>query len=188
MTALKLLCFNYFVCRTFSSSSTTSSSSCCSPKKVSELQRELTNLGEQRRVDREGKTTALKKVKALERDLAMATSGSGNGNGSGGGGSGGGGSGGGGSGVGRAVTSPTSPTSPASPSSSSSAPMSPLSPGTGSSNTSGNLSGGVDTRNIDELRRALKVRERKILTVLQVQHYFHSTLSSALSFRPIPST
>jgi len=161
MTALKLLCFNYFVCRTFSSSSTTSSSSCCSPKKVSELQRELTNLGEQRRVDREGKTTALKKVKALERDLAMATSGSGNGNGSGGGGSGGGGSGGGGSGVGRAVTSPTSPTSPASPSSSSSAPMSPLSPGTGSSNTSGNLCSGVDTRNIDELRRALKVRKKR---------------------------
>jgi len=181
MTALKLLCFNYFVCRTFSSSSTTSSSSCCSPKKVSELQRELTNLGEQRRVDREGKTTALKKVKALERDLAMATSGSGNGNGSGGGGSGGG-----GSGVGRAVTSPTSPTSPASPSSSSSAPMSPLSPGTGSSNTTGgNLSGGVDTRNIDELRRALKVRERKILTVLQVQSFLHSTLSPALSFHPI---
>jgi hypothetical protein len=150
MTALKLLCFNYFVCRTFSSSSTTSSSSCCSPKKVSELQRELTNLGEQRRVDREGKTTALKKVKALERDLAMATSGSGNG--SGGGGSG--------SGVGRAVTSPTSPTSPASPSSSS-APMSPLSPGTGSSNTSGNLSGGVDTRSVDELRRALKVRKKR---------------------------
>ena len=175
MTALKLLCFNYFVCRTFSSSSTTSSSSCCSPKKVSELQRELTNLGEQRRVDREGKTTALKKVKALERDLAMATSGSGNG--SGGGGSG--------SGVGRAVTSPTSPTSPASPSSSSSAPMSPLSPGTGSSNTSGNLCSGVDTRNIDELRRALKVRERKILTVLQVQSFLHSTLSPALSFHPI---
>lgn len=153
---------------------------------MSELQRELTNLGEQRRVDREGKTTALKKVKALERDLAMATSGSGNGNGSGGGGSGGGGSGGGGSGVGRAVTSPTSPTSPASPSSSSSAPMSPLSPGTGSSNTTGgNLSGGVDTRNIDELRRALKVRERKILTVLQVQSFLHSTLSPALSFHPI---
>ena len=156
MTALKLLCFNYFVCRTFSSSSTTSSSSCCSPKKVSELQRELTNLGEQRRVDREGKTTALKKVKALERDLAMATSGSGNGNGSGGGGSGGG-----GSGVGRAVTSPTSPTSPASPSSSS-APMSPLSPGTGSSNTTGgNLCSGVDTRSVDELRRALKVRKKR---------------------------
>ena len=147
---------------------------------MSELQRELTNLGEQRRVDREGKTTALKKVKALERDLAMATSGSGNGNGSGGGGSGGG-----GSGVGRAVTSPTSPTSPASPSSSSSAPMSPLSPGTGSSNTGGNLCSGVDTRNIDELRRALKVRERKILTVLQVQSFLHSTLSPALSFHPI---
>ena len=152
---------------------------------MSELQRELTNLGEQRRVDREGKTTALKKVKALERDLAMATSGSGNGNGSGGGGSGGGGSGGGGSGVGRAVTSPTSPTSPASPSSSSSAPMSPLSPGTGSSNTSGNLCSGVDTRSVDELRRALKVRERKILTVLQVQSFLHSTLSPALSFHPI---
>ena len=113
--------------------------------KVSELQRELSHLGEQRRLDREGKTAASKKVKALERDLARATNG--------------------GSGSDLAPTSPSSPISPLRSSSSYlsySAPMSPLSPGSSSSSSGGNKSNNngnsSDNRSADELRRALKVR------------------------------
>ena len=113
--------------------------------KVSELQRELSHLGEQRRLDREGRTAASKKVKAFERDLARATNG--------------------GSGSDLAPTSPSSPISPLRSSSSYlsySAPMSPLSPGSSSSSSGGNKSNNngnsSDNRSADELRRALKVR------------------------------